>query len=103
MVEFFNPSQQRYATVPQRPGRPYLAIGQTGGMTTDLGQAIGYLRAILRFECGFGLTVAANPGPWTFTTAASDALKGVQNLFGLPATGRPDPDTWGALDACYFF
>ena len=101
---FFNPAQQQYGTWLQRPGRPYLAVGNTGNLYTDLGQACGFIRAILKFECGnTGLIVANNPGPWTFTQTCSDALKGVQALFGLPQTGRPDTATWNALDTTYYF
>lgn len=101
--QFFNPSQRQYGSWVQRAWRPYLAVGNTGGLSTDVGQACGFIRAVLRYECGAGLTVAANPGPWTFTQATSDALKGVQSLFGLPQTGRPDAATWSAIDTCVLF
>lgn len=100
----FNPCQQKYGIVPGASNRPTLWGSESGASTTGLGQAIGYLRAILRYETGHtGIIVACVPATYTYTQACVDGIRDVQAFFGLPVTGVVDQATWNALDVCYWF
>lgn len=104
MVEYFNPSQQQYWGVIGNASRPTVSQGMSGTDASLAGKTIGYVRAVLRFECGYtGLTVQSNPGPWSYTAAVRDGVKSVQALFGLPQTGVADAATLNCLDVCVYF
>jgi murein L,D-transpeptidase YcbB/YkuD len=104
MVEYFNPSQQQYIGVFDNDSRPTVQMGQSGTTSTLAGKTVGYVRAVLKFECGYtGLIVAANPGPWSYTSTVRDGVKSVQALFGLPQTGIADLATLQCLDVCVAF
>jgi len=100
----FNPCLQQYGIVPGRTDRPTLYGGESANSSVLLGQSIGYLRAILKWETGHPtITVACTPGPWTYTTAAKQAVRDVQAYFGITVDGIVGPQTWNVIDVCYWF
>lgn len=104
----FNPSAGQWGNEVGNPNRPNVYV-ITGHATSDydstqLGRAIGYARGVLRLECGrTEISVAANPGPWSYTYAVGEAIKDLKSFFGVPVNSVLDAKAYELLDVCVIF
>ena len=105
----FNPSQGQWGNEVGNSARPtvyLIASHATAGYdSTQLGRAIGYARGVLRIECGrTEIAVAANPGPWAYTTAVGQAIKDLKTFFGVPNPNTTlDAKAYELLDVVVLF
>lgn len=94
----WNPSNQQYGIYPTYPNKP---TQQVGVGPSDF---VGYIRGVMHFKAGHPLlSVAANPGPWYFTSgtgtsSVQQAIKDLQTYLGLTVDGICGPQTWPWVD-----
>lgn len=104
----FNPSQGQWGNEVGNSARPtvYYITGNatSGNDSTQLGRAIGYARGVLRLECGrTEISVAANPGPWSYTYAVGEAIRDLKSFFGVPVNNVLDAKAYELLDVVVLF
>ena len=106
----FNPSAGQWGNEVGNSARPtvYAPSGAmpapAGTDASQLGRAIGYARGVLRIECGRNtITVAANPGPWSYTQSVGAAISDLKAFFGYPRSTTLDPLAYELLDVCVIF
>lgn len=110
----FDPANGYWGSEVGNPNRPTLTYltghSPSGTDATQLGRAIGYARGVLRRECGHTeVSVAAVPGPWTYTLTVANAMRDLKQWFhdnGDPTivvNGVCDAKGYELLDVCVLF